>query len=269
MRQLGYSRGVDAPHWIELAGAVNSRDLAGLPADDGRTVRPHRLIRSGHLQSLTPADVTTLVEECGVRAVVDLRSEEEVRAAGPGPLAAQPLVAIHALARAGSTAPHPNPAASGDQAPTGSRSQHPDGTSPYWPSPRSYLDESPDTILGALRLIARTDGATIVHCAAGKDRTGIVVALALDEVGVDRDVIVADYVRSGEHIDAILAGLTHVEDLGLPIDAYLPRAETMIELLAGLDDDYGDGTHRGSHNWLRRHGFTDADGDALRAKLLD
>ena len=56
-------------------------------------------------------------------------------------------------------------------------------------------------------MIAHSPGATIVHCAAGKDRTGTVVAIALAEVGVTREAIVADYARSAERIEHIFGRL--------------------------------------------------------------
>ena len=71
----------------------------------------------------------------------------------------------------------------------------------------SYLRRRPDSIVGSVRAIARADGAVLVHCAAGKDRTGVVVALALDAAGVDRDAIVGDYLASRERIEAIVARL--------------------------------------------------------------
>src|SRR6266496_4766084 len=64
------------PRWIDLDGAANVRDLGGLPAGDGGSVRPGRLIRADNLQGLTPSDVDRLVAGHDVRAVADLRSEE-------------------------------------------------------------------------------------------------------------------------------------------------------------------------------------------------
>jgi protein-tyrosine phosphatase len=123
--------------------------------------------------------------------------------------------------------------------------------------------------LAALRLIADTDGATIVHCAAGKDRTGVVTALALAEVGVTREAIVDDYALTAERIDAILARLrasrTYADDLSnQPVDKHRPRAATMQRLLDTLDESYG-----GAPGWLRAHGWTDDDAAALRKHLLD
>jgi len=280
-----------APLWIQLQGAVNARDLGGMPAEDGLVVRPCRLIRSGTLQTLTPADVRLLVDDYDVRAVADLRSPVEVAAEGPGPLTREPRVRIESFslfrvseivvgdgvapggsAGAGAGAGAASGGGAAGAAPIVLPWQERDGTDKKWPGPlavyRNYLRDRPDSVVAALRLIARSDGATIVHCAAGKDRTGVVVALALDEAGVAREAIVADYARSGECLDAILAGLaaspTYANDVGLrPANAHLPRAETMRALLAGLDRDHG-----GTGGWLRAHGWSDDDGAALRAKLF-
>jgi len=132
-----------------------------------------------------------------------------------------------------------------------------------------YLDERADSVLAALRLIAGAPGATIVHCAAGKDRTGVVVALALAEVGVTREAIVDDYALSAERVEAILERLvarrTYATDLvkDEPIDKHKPKPATMERLLDALDEQYG-----GVPAWLRSHGWSEQDAAALRRKLL-
>src|SRR5215468_1154546 len=70
--------------WIELDGAVNVRDLGGLPTEDGGKTADGRLLRGDNLQELSPADVATLVDEIGVTTEVDLRSESELAAEGRG-----------------------------------------------------------------------------------------------------------------------------------------------------------------------------------------
>ena len=134
-----------------------------------------------------------------------------------------------------------------------------------------YLDDRPDSVVAALRLIAGTDGATIVHCAAGKDRTGVVVALALAEVGVTREAIVDDYARTAERIEGILSRLraspTYGGDIGTDTattDKHTPSPETMERLLNAVDE-----LHGGVRTWLRANGWTDSDAKALRSKLLD
>jgi protein-tyrosine phosphatase len=108
-----------------------------------------------------------------------------------------------------------------------------------------------------------------VHCAAGKDRTGMVCALALEMVGVQRAAVIADYVASGERAEPLLARLraspTYAADLeGRPTDSHRPRAETMGRALELIDERHG-----GAAGWLAAHGFEAADADALRRRLVD
>jgi protein-tyrosine phosphatase len=135
--------------------------------------------------------------------VIDLRSEAEVESEGPGPLTAVPTVRrLHqsVMPEAGEATD-----ASADALLVRREralSRYPDDIlcSLY----HGYLEDRPDSITAALRSIAESPGAALVHCAAGKDRTGVVVGLALSAVGVQRDAIVADYAASGDRIGAIL-----------------------------------------------------------------
>jgi protein tyrosine/serine phosphatase len=106
-----------------------------------------------------------------------------------------------------------------------------------------------------------------VHCAAGKDRTGVVVALALDAAGVDRDAIVDDYMATTARIDGIMARLisspTYRSELeGHDPQAHAPVAGTMERVLEVLDDRFG-----GSAAWLSARGMTDAELDRLSRRL--
>lgn len=72
--------------WIDLQGAVNVRDLGGLPTDDGGQTVVGRLLRADNLQELSPSDVSLLVRDIGLTTVVDLRSSAELASEGPAPL---------------------------------------------------------------------------------------------------------------------------------------------------------------------------------------
>lgn len=256
--------------WIELAGADNVRDLGGLPTEDGGAVQPSRLIRSANLQELTDSDVRRLVEDLGVRAVADLRTGVEVEAEGPAPLHADERVDVRHYSLFPENGNTTDAAGTGDTdapvvLPWQERGERFEAADVYL----RYLDERPDSVLATLRLIADTDGATVVHCAAGKDRTGVVVAFALAEVGVQRAAIIEDYARSAEAIEAIFARLlaraTYAGDVGgSDPDNHKPRAETMSHVLDALDERYG-----GAGGWLRSNGWTEADATALRHRLLD
>jgi protein tyrosine/serine phosphatase len=267
---------VTAARWIDLDGAENVRDVGGLPTGNGAVVRSGQLIRADSLQELTEADVRHLVDDLRVRAVVDLRTGVEVRAEGPGPITKEELVEICHLSlfpEAGETTDAAAVDAEDDDEPVVLPWQSDERTELEERRGASgiylgYLDDRADSIIAALRVIAETDGATVVHCAAGKDRTGVVVACALAEVGVTREAIVDDYSRSGERIEAIYRRLsarrTYRQDLTrTAIDEHRPRASTMERLLSAVDE-----LHGGIPAWLRAHGWTEDDAARLRRKLL-
>ncbi len=282
------SRNAVEPQWIELDGADNVRDVAGLPTVDGGEVQPHRLIRSDSLQALSPADVRLLVDELRVRAVADLRTGVEVSSEGPGPMTREPAVdVVHlslfpeagentdaAAVDADSAAPVLLPWQNREDKDIDGREIDGEGDDAKRGASAvylSYLDDRADSILAALRLIANSDGSTIVHCAAGKDRTGTVVALALAEVGVSEPAIVDDYARSAERVPQVFARLasrrTYSGDVSGKlddIDRHRPKAITMQRLLASVHE-----LHGGVPAWLRAHGWTETDAAALRAKLLE
>ena len=71
----------------------------------------------------------------------------------------------------------------------------------------SYLVDRPDSVLAALRTIARAPGVALVHCAAGKDRTGTLVALALSVADAERQAIIDDYAASSERVEQVVGRL--------------------------------------------------------------
>ncbi len=266
------------PLWLPLDGAANARDLGDLPTDEGAETARGRLLRSDNLQGLTLGDVRFLVDELGLRTVIDLRTNVEVALEGPGPLTAEPAVEIRHLSlfpeggdrtdvdadallpwqESGVTERRETALAGGAAGPERR------AVSFYL----AYLRDRPDNVVAALRSIASSDGAALVHCAAGKDRTGVVIALALSVAGVPRDAIVADYAATADRMRALLARLrasdTYREDMdSRPDDSHRPRAVTMEQFLAHLDDHFG-----GPLGWLASEGFGPADIARLRARLV-
>ncbi|TDD58940.1 tyrosine-protein phosphatase [Actinomadura darangshiensis] len=250
----------DDSRWIELDGAVNARDLGGLPTAEGRSTRRGRVLRSDNLQDLTVADVRILVDDYALKNVIDLRSDTEVRLEGPGPLTRVPSVTVHQLSLFAEGGRNTDVAADvGNALPWQDRS-----TGHYL----GYLADRGDNIVAALRVMTRTDGSALVHCAAGKDRTGVVCALALDVAGVTREAVLADYTQTGERLPAVLERLrgsdTYAADLdSRPADSHQPRAAIMEKVFARVDEEHG-----GTLGWLAGHGWTTEDTDALRTRLL-
>ncbi|RFU38195.1 tyrosine-protein phosphatase [Actinomadura logoneensis] len=283
--------------WIRLEGAVNARDLGGLPTTDGRATRRGRVLRADNLQALTVTDVRVLLDDYDLKNVIDLRSDAEVRLEGPGPLTRVPSVTLHHLSLFAEGGHHTD--ASADQPPA--PAVQPPAPAVHAPAAEAgteldmdkilpwqtrtdpggedearavsfylgYLRDRADSITAALRVMARTDGSALVHCAAGKDRTGVVCALALEVAGVTREAIVADYAQTGERIAAILDRLrasdTYAADIdSRPAESHHPHAAIMEKFLSRVDEKLG-----GTAAWLRGHGWTPEDTAALRARLLD
>ena len=251
--------------WIELDGAVNVRDLGGLPTRDGGSTAAARLLRADNLQELSQADVARLVRGLGLTTVVDLRSAKELRLEGPAPLDTVPGVrhAHHpVLAELGMHTGVITDALHGQA----QRDEQRYPADPVTGHYLGYLEERPDQVVAAVRSIARSDGAALVHCAAGKDRTGVVVALALVAVGVRAQAVIEDYGASGDRAEAIVASLrrspAYAADVASkPAESYRVRPETMAAFLEQMEARHG-----GVGRWLAEHGFRDL--SRLRARLL-
>ena len=272
--------------WLELEGTVNTRDVGGLPTVDGRTTRTGVLLRSDNLQDLTDADVARLLE-LGLRTVVDLRSTGEVHLEGPTPLAGrvehrqfslipewdgepdreEVELAVDQAVLNDRQADAALPSLS-DFAP---RPGRPDDRDPADLSPHyvNYVRNAGGGIASALRVLADPDaGTTLVHCAAGKDRTGVVVALALSLAGVQRDAVVEDYLRSAERADRILARLKATTTYG-PSLARTTVAETTPQR-ASIEGflDHVDRAYGGPHGLAAAIGVSEEEVARLGVRLV-
>ncbi len=255
--------------WIELDGLVNMRDVGGLPTVDGGRTASGRLIRSDNLQDLTDADVQRLVDELGVTDVVDLRTGTELHLEGPGPLRQVESLTHHHHSLIRERTPEESVEAVGARA-LPWRDDDPVRDASFWAEHYlGYLARRPDSVAAALEVVATAEGAVVVHCAAGKDRTGTVVAMALDVAGVPHDEIVADYVLTGERLEQIVGRLMPREAYGPALakqrlEDQMPRAESIRAILAAVDEGWG-----GASGWLLDHGWSDGDVDRLRRRLTE
>ena len=268
--------------WVRLDGTANTRDLGGLPTTDGGSTVSRRILRSDNLQTLSDDDVRRLVEEVGLREVVDLRTTAEILLEGRGPLRAVPSVTHRHFTLLPERGHHTDvfaveekedvelPADWAESILPRQTAEHDRDEPPAVRSYLGYLSDRPEAVVGALRALAEGGpGASVVHCAAGKDRTGVVSALALAVAGVGHDEIVADYALTAEVIEGVVARLaassTYAEDMERrDVASHTPRAETMDRVLTLLDERWG-----GPAAWLEAHGFGAAPQAALRARLRD
>ena len=253
--------------WIDLEGAANVRDVGGLPTIDGRATRSGVLLRADNLQGLSPSDVARLTGDLRVRTVVDLRTTGELQLEGEGPLRRTPVAHHHVPlipeeedepleAEVERAVPH---------RPDRAGSTLTDMTGDYV----GYVEDAPANLARALRILADpATGTVLVHCAAGKDRTGVVVALALSLAGVTRDAVVTDYVRSADRIDAVFARLTSSPTYGPSLahvraDDLRPEAASMERFLDHVDRAYG-----GPHGLAMTLGVDEETVARLSARLV-
>jgi protein-tyrosine phosphatase len=176
--------------WLPLTTALNLRDIGGLPAPAGAHTRPGVLLRSGSLRLLDADDARALIVDYGVHTVVDLRTPQELAADGPSRLAGLGAATVHLPLITDLDRSMHN--LEGAAAPALAAAY------------QSILHHGRRHLVTVARLLGWSgSGALLVHCALGKDRTGIVIAVLLDAVGVDRSAILDDYALTNDVVDTV------------------------------------------------------------------
>ena len=220
------------------------RDLGGLPAATGLTKRGV-LVRASALGELSAAGRDAMRRH-GIRSVVDIRAPEELteRSSPYAPGAAY----VNAHFALGRTMQIDQAAVNGTMA-----------------AELARLAGSESGLTDVIRAIGHAEPGIMVHCVAGRDRTGFIVAVVLSAVGVSDDDIVSDYVASDIELEAEYRRYIaeHADDEADIRSAIGRRAATMRSLLSALHAGYGDGA-----GYLRTAGLTHDEIDAIRAKLV-
>jgi protein-tyrosine phosphatase len=265
----------------ELSGAWNFRDVA----DGASGLRPGRLFRSGELSRLDDEGRATL-RQLGITDVADLRARREVARRGPGRV--PDGVEVHLL---------PVPDLGPDE--------QTDGEAPHERAFRHLLSEgqSEESIdVTAARYMVREyrefptrngarqalrqvmtllagGHAVLAHCFAGKDRTGFIVALVLEAIGIDRDTIVADYLRSNDAVEQLRIAIVDMvkqradteltpevmtwSDARLSDRVLGVRPEYLAAARQAIDEQFGS-----LDSYLRYADISESDLDRLRRTLL-
>lgn len=246
----------DPRRLITLEAVHNFRDLGGYPTSTGQSTKWRTLFRADGLYRLTTGDAQVVID-LGVKTVIDLRTEKELQTRGKFPVEKFP-VNFHHLSIIDAT--------------------WNDGDTPViedtveflvW-AYREMLEHANKKFADAINLLGSKEVLPAVfHCAAGKDRTGVLAAFVLSILGVPDQIISADYGITERGMQRLLIwAKVHQPELA---DAYAnmparfaasdPRAMAII--LDDLNTKYGS-----VQNFVREIGVTEATADTLRSTLL-
>lgn len=274
----------------DLPGAWNFRDVAdGVPG-----LRSGRVFRSSELSGLDD-DGRAILRQLGISDVADLRAAREVARRGPGRV--PDGVAVHLL-------PLPDLADDKNGAAAGTDDEAPHESAFKRLMVEGQADESDEDIEakavrymtdeyrqfptrnGAQRAVHRVftllaaGRPVLTHCFAGKDRTGFVVATVLDAIGVDRDVIIGDYLRSNNAVAQLRNRITEMIQQRTDVEL-TPEVETFTKArlsdgVLGVRAEYLtaawesiDESHGSLDRYLRDAGVSEDDVTRLRSTLLD
>ena len=242
------------PREVSIDGLVNIRDIGGLVAADGRIVRSGRVFRSDNPKSLTESGRGQFREVVNPRTVIDLRMSLEVDREG---------YELDDHVNVISCPMTPQSGVNERQILAGMCDNLVDDY-------MKQIDVNARFVAQALGLIAeRTNQPVVIHCTAGKDRTGIIIAMLLDILGVPHDEIVADYHLTTKNMAPVLERIRNspvFQENGLadaPDWIFASDPQTMAGFLARMTATYG-----GAEAWALGQGMTHRQVEQLRTDLL-
>ncbi|MGW6054554.1 tyrosine-protein phosphatase [Streptomyces sp. NPDC055189] len=230
----------------ELTGVRNFRDVGGLPTVDGRRVRPGRLFRSGHLAHATATDAAFLAT-LNLRTIYDFRNAADQRLEGPD-------VELPGVRNVNLPLTDPAHGAEfwtmvrdGDLDQLRAALDDGQATGRMIDTYREIIKDRTAEHSRVLHEMAADSMPALMHCAAGKDRAGLSIAVALLAVGVERDAIEADYlesnathrrykVRRGDNSPSALS--PEVMELLSPL--FEARAEYLAAAFETIEQTWGD-----------------------------
>ena len=214
---------------LNLAGASNFRDLGGYPGKDGRTVRWRQIFRSNHLGHLTEADIAVL-RQLGVKSAFDFRGTEERVAAMCG----MPEIAVHSLP----VEPTVVAALRARLAERRALSTD-DALEVMRDSYRNYVRNNTPRFRALFAHLLEDRAPLVIHCTAGKDRTGFACALILHALGVPDDVIAEDYLLTNRFYRRDPAASSDLPDDVRQVLGSV-QASFLAAAFEAIDADYGD-----------------------------
>jgi protein-tyrosine phosphatase len=214
---------------FDLAGASNFRDLGGYAGRDGHAVRWRRIFRSNHLGHVTAGDIDVL-RRLGVRNAFDFRGIDERTTA----ICAIEEITVHSLPIEPTVVASLRARAEG-----GKPLSAVDGLEAMRDSYRNYVEQNTARYRSLFAHLLQDPAPLVIHCTAGKDRTGFACALILHALGVAEDVIAEDYLLTNRYYRRDPSSSSD-----LPEEVKRVLGSVDVSLLAAafdaIRDEYGD-----------------------------
>jgi protein-tyrosine phosphatase len=242
-------------HNLNWGGCLNVRDLGGHPTRDGGETRFGSVIRADSVRQLTERGWAAAVEY-GVRTVVDLRMDRELAEDPPAEL---PVDVLHVPFLEDDPEVFAEMDAASEAAP-----DHATATRDVY---LLFLEHFAKNVAGAISAVARApEGGVVVHCAGGKDRTGLVAAFLLKLAGVSDEEVAADYATSEERLRTRYAGWLAEAETEAERERLRRIAATPAEAMLGVLGELGL-RHRSVEAFLLDAGASEEDLALARARL--
>ncbi|XAS63571.1 tyrosine-protein phosphatase [Micrococcaceae bacterium Sec5.8] len=224
---------------VRWNGAVNAWHVAG------------SVFRMGRREWLTEAGWQQAYDD-GIRTVIDLRNPDEIRRRDTDPRVGAGALAVFDVVHA----PTEDPGNAEFRA----------LCVPYLNDPASYADNArifPGKLAGVFSAVAAARGGVVIHCSAGRDRSGMIAAMLQDLAGAGEDAIARGYERAMRGINEHhrVSGVPHPHERYLPEDVLVPMLELRLESLRRFI------RHVGTREFLRHNGITDRELAAILAKV--
>lgn len=224
---------------MQWDGAVNAWHIAG------------SVFRMGRREWLTDAGWQQAYDG-GIRTVIDLRNPDEIRRRDTDPRVRSETLAAFDVVHAPTEDP--------------GNSEFRELCVPYLNDPASYADNArifPEKLAAVFKAVAAAAGGVVIHCSAGRDRSGMIAAMLQDLAGADEDAIAAGYARAMRGINDHhrVSGVPHPHERYLPEEVLAPLLETRLESLLRFV------RHVKTREFLRHNGITDRELTAVLAKL--
>ncbi|MEU6810196.1 tyrosine-protein phosphatase [Streptomyces sp. NPDC046831] len=255
----------------QLAGVRNFRDVGGLPTVDGRRVRQGVLFRSGHLAHATAEDAAFL-GSLGLHTIFDFRNAADQKLEGPDVTLPGVRNVNLPLSDPADGAEFWRMVREGDLDQLRTLLADGRGENRMIASYRMIVRERTAEHSRVLHALAEDSVPALMHCAAGKDRAGLSIAVTLLAVGVEHDAILADYLESNAkhrryrvRRSSTSASAYSPEVMELLSPLFDARAEYLHAALETIEETWG-----GTDAYLERGlGLTPGTRERLRTRLLD